>query len=151
MKEHQSVSCFISFSFRNDRYFFARLHSCVSVKTASPYKDVLFISMTAWEHSLTSACDLHGDGLPVCWEIAGAHCLVRKESWQWDAILPERSVDMKAKRLKQHLTHIWTYADYRALFHTHIQLDGFPQTHLLTTRHHCRCGTDFFINKTSLV
>lgn len=43
-------------------------------------------------------------------------------------------------------THIWTHTDYRMHIHTSA---SFPQTHLLTTQHHCQCGIDFFVNKTT--
>lgn len=43
-------------------------------------------------------------------------------------------------------THIWTHTDYRTHIHTSA---SFPQTHLLTTQHHCQCGSDFFVNKTT--
>lgn len=86
----------------------------------SAYMGFVFVTLAAWAHSLASACDLHGDDSPACCEIVGAYCLKRMESSPRDTILPERSVDMKARGLKQQLTQrcTLTYGPTQITEHT---------------------------------
>ncbi len=83
----------------------------------------VFVTLAAWAGSLASACDLQGNDSLACCEIVGAYCLKRIESSPRDAILPEHSVDMKARGLKQQLTQrrTLTYGPTQITEHTFTQ------------------------------